>query len=96
VRRVATAVVCVAVVAGCGSNPATTSKRARIDAALRELRELRVPPVNAGHCDSVGCAEVEYTIGTKPPNGISAAEWPAAIRTDRELPAAARRALLGR
>jgi hypothetical protein len=92
-RAVAVAGACLVAIAGCGGSATTTSqsKQAEIAAGLRDLRVLRLP---RGHCDSLGCSVPEYTIGTKPPKGISPAEWRAAIRGDTELPTATRQALL--
>jgi hypothetical protein len=85
-------VACFAVLAGCGS--VETTKQARIAAALRSLEgelhapRLKLPP----HADAAGAVQLTYT---RPPKGVSRAEWEAAVRNDKSLPAALRASVSG-
>jgi hypothetical protein len=89
VRSAAAIGLLLALLAGCGSAGTQHKNAAAIKTKLRELqREFEAPGPKPGP-DTLGTIRLVYSA---PPKGVSESEWRAAIRKDRALQDAIRRA----
>ena len=90
---VATVCACAVMLGACGSTTtaapaAETGRKAEIESALRKL-QTEGEQSEAELCHKLGGANVLNTITLvepgPPPKGVSATEWHAAVKQDREL-----------